>query len=671
MLIPKVLVANRGEIAIRILRSAKELGWGTVALCTTVPTLDVSHATYADEVCELPDVALYTNVQAILEIAVRTHCTHVHPGYGFLSESPALADALAKCNPPITFIGPSSDTLRLAGDKMLSRKLAACLDVQVAPGTSVVSSDEVRTFAARHDVGYPIMIKALDGGGGRGIRIVGSAEAVDEAVKRCKGESLSSQVFAEKALTGPGWKHIEVQVIGDGSGAVNHMWERECSIQRRFQKIIEMAPSRLPRLAVQPLINASLKIAAHLKYKGLGTFEYLVNATTHQWVFLEINPRIQVEHTVTEEIMDIDLVRAQFLLFAPTSPTNTLSSLSLYAPPHLPTSHAIQFRLTAENPENGLSLTPGSIRTSDIQWPASRGVRIDTWLSYLSSQPLAEWVIGTDFDSLLAKIIVRDQSFEDCTQKAQRALREFRLAKECKIKTNITVLAGVLEHQDWHAGTIDTLWLERNLDEILRLGKAAMARQREESSNGNNAIGSQISSGTLLLQPGSLFHLALSPAHSLNSSSPQETVKHVLTLTSISNNSFPEKLSGVLQSTLSPSPLAFSLSQATSAVVGSGEGFELANPNDTRHIASPLSGKIVDIHPAIKFLLASATTDEDKRMVKKGEMLAVMSVMKMENSVIAPYDGVIERAGKGLKISSIIGEGMLVCVLNPTRRSRL
>lgn len=462
-----------------------------------------------------------------------------------------------------------------------------------------------------------------------------------------------------------------------------------------------MAPSRLPRLAVQPLINASLKIAAHLKYKGLGTFEYLVNATTHQWVFLEINPRIQVEHTVTgtcqrltfatnlhsslEEIMDIDLVRAQFLLFAPTSPTNTLSTLSLYAPPHLPTSHAIQFRLTAENPENGFSLTPGSIRTSDIQWPASRGVRIDTWLSYLSSQPLADWVIGTDFDSLLAKIIVRDQSFEDSTQKARRALREFRLAKECKIKTNITVLAGVLEHQDWHAGTIDTLWLERNLDEILRLGKAAvenqdnagttgllqMARRREESSNGNNAIGSQISSGTLLLQPGSLFHLALSPAHSLNSSSPQETVKHMLTLTSISNNSFPEKLSGVLQSTFSPSPLAFSLSQATSAVIGSGEGFELANPNDTRHIASPLSGKIVDIHPAIKLLLASATTDEDKRMVKKGEMLAVMSVMKMENSVIAPYDGVIERAGKGLKISSIIGEGMLVCVLNPTRRSRL
>jgi acetyl/propionyl-CoA carboxylase alpha subunit len=306
----------------------------------------------------------------------------------------------------------------------------------------------------------------------------------------------------------------------------------------------------------------------------------------------------------------------------------------------------------------------------------------------MSNQVVPEWAIGTDFDSLLAKIIIRDQSFDDCTQKARRALREFRLAKECKVKTNIAVLTGVLEHQDWHVGTIDTLWLERNLDEILRFGKAAVENRndagtttglsqvlgrREESNSGINAIGSHISSGTLLLQPGSLFHLALSPVHSLNPSSPQETAKHVLTLNSISNNSFPEKLSGVLQSTFSPSPLAFSLSRVTSAVVGSGEGVELANPNDTRHIASPLSGKIVDIHPAFKLLSVSATIiDEDKKMVKKGETLTVMSVMKMENSVVAPFDGIIERIGKGLKIGSIIGEGMLICVLNPLRRrSRL
>lgn len=465
-----------------------------------------------------------------------------------------------------------------------------------------------------------------------------------------------------------------------------------------------MAPSRLPRPLIQPLINASLKMAAHLKYKGLGTFEYLVNATSHQWIFLEINPRIQVEHTVTgtyhiypgfastglcsplEEIMDVDLVRTQLLLFAPTSPANTLSSLFLHAPPLLPTSHAIQFRLTAENADNGFSLTPGSIHPSDIQWPASRGVRIDTWLSYMSSQSAPEWVIGTDFDSLIAKIIIRDRSFEDCTQKARRALREFRLAKECKVKTNIAVLSGVLEHQDWRVGTIDTLWLERNLDDILRFGKAGVENQngtgtttglsrileeREASNSGINAIESHISSGTMLLQPGSLFHLALSPVRSSNPSSPQETVKHVLTLNSISNNSFPEKLSGVLQSTFASSPMEFSLSRVTSAIVGNGEEAELANPNDDRHIASPLSGKVVDVHPAFKLLLTSAMVDEDKRMVRKGDMLTVISVMKMENSVVAPYDGVVERIGKGVKMGSIIGEGMLVCVLNPLRRSRL
>ncbi|KXN80936.1 Pyruvate carboxylase [Leucoagaricus sp. SymC.cos] len=689
MVVPKVLVANRGEIAIRVLRAARELGWLTVALYTTEPGLDASHATYADEVVKLDDSARYMNVATILEIAVHTHCTHVHPGYGFLSESSELANALRSSN--VTFIGPSSDALRLAGDKMLSRNLAVSLDVQVAPGDRVLSSNDVRSFAAREGVGYPIMIKALDGGGGRGIRVVKDASEVDEAFKRCMGESPSRQVFAEKALTG--WKHIEIQIIGDGTGAVNHCWERECSVQRRhvystinavtlsnaffvrFQKIVEVAPSRLPRHAIQLLVNASLKIAGHLKYKGLGTFEFLVNASTYQWVFLEINPRVQVEYTIT----------GMTLLSSVANYSNTfsLSSLSLNTPPPIPIFTAIQLRLTAENPENSFLLSSGIINNSELQWPAGHGVRVDTWLSSSPSLPITKWTVGTDFDSLLAKIIVRSDSFDAATQKAQRALCEFSLGPNCKVKTNIEVLAGVLKHQDWKSGIIETFWLERNLKTILHLGKQLVGSRRrgigglpnileqQQLKNDSAKAGGSTPnmSLTTLLQPGSLFHLTLSPATMTSSSQPtsgsQEPKKHTLTFTSIAHNAFPEKLSGVMQSTLSPAPLAFSLSQSTSATVGSGESFELADPNDHQHVAAPITGKIVEIHSALK------VSGDGKKRVKMGETLVVLSAMKMETTVVASHDGVVERVGKGLGTGVIFGEGMLVCVVRPSETSRL
>lgn len=224
----KVLVANRGEIAIRVLRAARELGWSTVSVYTAG---DASHTGYADEAVRLESVTDYMDASTIVAIAQRNHCSHVHPGYGFLSESPALCEALANCAPTVTFIGPAQETLRIASDKMLSRDMATSLNVNVSPGTRVSSATDVLAFA--RDAGYPVMIKALDGGGGRGIRVVSKEEELEEAFKRCLGESPSKQVFAEKALVGSGWKHVEVQIIGDGTGSVNHFWERECSVQRR------------------------------------------------------------------------------------------------------------------------------------------------------------------------------------------------------------------------------------------------------------------------------------------------------------------------------------------------------------------------------------------------------------------------------------------------------
>ncbi|KAG5638760.1 hypothetical protein H0H81_010382 [Sphagnurus paluster] len=566
----------------------------------------------------------------MVDIAQRFKCTHLHPGYGFLSESPSLAQALPES---VVFVGPSVETLRVASDKLLSRNLATSLGVKIAPGTRALSSDKVRAFVRFED--FPVIIKALDGGGGRGIRIVESEKDIEEAFNRCMGESLSHRIFVEKAFIGPSWKHIEVQIVGDGTGSVCHLWERECSVQRR-----------------------------HLNYRGLGTFEYLVNAETLDWVFLEINPRIQVEHTVTEEVLGIDLVRTQLRLFTPSI---SISSLAL--PSSRPKGCAIQLRLTAEDPSRSFRLSTGILQHQDISWPLGPGIRVDTWLSSnpLFGGPSPQWTIQTEFDSLLAKVIVSGATFEEASQRAMRAMRELRIGDS--VSTNHSLLAGVVSHPDWFSGAIDTLWLERNVERVLGLGKsivelAPSAKLLKPSSETNHAAVDRIESRNTSLHPGALFHLTLSP-----SSDQTTSAKHSLTLSSISENGFPERLSGVLQTSLSPHPLAFSLTQSTSATVSSSL-FELANPNDARHIASPFTGRIVELHPALW-----ATQDEaagkQKRLVRKGESIVVLSIMKMETTVAAPHDGFVERLGKGVKVGVVLGDGMLICILGSSSTSKL
>ncbi|KAJ8502625.1 hypothetical protein ONZ45_g11586 [Pleurotus djamor] len=658
---PKVLVANRGEITIRILRTAEELGWETATVYTEG---DTSHTTFAHEAVKLDSVSDFLNVSRIVEIAKSIQCTHIHPGYGFLSESAVLAAECAKPEVSLVFIGPSIDTLRIASDKMLSRELAGSVSVNIAPGTRVATSNDVRDFVKK--VGYPVMIKALDGGGGRGIRVVESEATLEESFKRCLGESPSHQLFVEKALTGPGWKHIEVQIVGDGQGGVTHLWERECSVQRRFQKIVEAAPSSLPRSAIQPLFDASVKLATKLQYKGLGTFEYLVNAQTLEWAFLEINPRVQVEHTITEEITNVDLVRTQFLLSLPSTSLSSLGISSSNYPSH---GYAIQLRITAEDPLQGFRLSPGKISPSDISWPAGRGIRIDTWLNTGPGTSLTpSWTIGPDFDSLLAKIIVRGASFEEATQKSLRALKEFKLRGE--VKTNVELLAGVMSHAAWKEGKIHTLWLESSLDEVMGLGKGVVDSRVATKGVGADELGveplakaSSGSGGSVMLQPGTVFNLSLTPTEG---PSQGVSTKHTLSINSLAHNAFPEQLSGTIQTTLTSSPLTFQLNQSASAAVNSSASIELADPNNASHIGSPLTGKIVELHPA---LLAK----DGPREVKKGDTLAVLSVMKMESVVLAPFSGVVERMGKGIKAGIIINEGTLLAILGgaQTEKSKL
>ncbi|KAI0765275.1 hypothetical protein C8Q74DRAFT_1205439 [Fomes fomentarius] len=657
---PKVLIANRGE----------KLGWFTVALYTET---DSSHASYADEAIPLDSPARYMDPEHIADIARRAGCTHVHPGYGFLGESSKFASLFTHASSVsssdtagIIFVGPSVETLNIASDKMLSRDLAVSLGVPVAPGSSVASVTDIRQFIATSGCNaFPIVLKALDGGGGRGIRLVNQLDQIEDAYERCLGESPSRRIFAEKALVGPDWKHIEVQIVGDGHGNVTHLWERECSVQRRFQKIVEMAPSTLGPTMVRPLLEAAVKMARHLQYAGLGTFEFLFNSRSHEWVFLEINPRIQVEHTVTEEVVDIDLVRVQLSL---SIPGTTLEDVIPRQP--APQGHAIQLRLIAE--DHSFRLSPGTVKPSHISWPAGKGVRVDTWLcAGPYSDPDVDWTVGVNFDSLLAKIIVRGANLAEATAKAKRAARETRLSGE--VKTNAELLAGVVAHDDWQQGSIHTRWLEEHLEEVLELGKEALRTRRTHplSQSSSPSEDARVSanapqgSGSILLQPGSSFQLSITPSQSSSTSTTDSrgaTQNHSLVLSSIGHNAFPHQLSGTLATSLSSNPLAFSLTQLSSMTTS--QAFEFANPQDATHLSCPLAGKIVDLHPALTNLDA---------YIRKGEPLVVVSVMKMESVVTAPRSGKVGRVGRGIEIGAVIPEGVLVCVLDVegSQRARL
>lgn len=441
-----------------------------------------------------------------------------------------------------------------------------------------------------------------------------------------------------------------------------------------------MAPSTLPRETVEPLLQAALMMARYLRYKGLGTFEFLVNGQSHEWIFLEINPRLQVEHTVTgrlsahhsprrrvlnkspEEVTNLDLVRVQLLLSQPGA------TISLVLPMHTPTvpppqGHAIQLRLVAEDPQNSFRLSTGTIRLADVSWPAGRGVRIDTWLETgPHGDPLSQWTVGMDFDSLLAKVVVHAGTLEESTARALRALRETRVRGD--VKTNMELLAGVMAHADWSAGTMHTRWLEDHVDDVLALGRQHLHRDVHASSSTSLSHSFRSSSdadgapGTVLLQPGASFQLSLSSA---TSPTPAEQArKHTLVLSSLGHNAFPGQLSGTIITSLASAPLSFSLTQLSSAATSS--HLDLANPQDPAHIASPLSGKIVELHPA---LTAAREGSENGSYVHKGEALVVVSVMKMESVVTAPVSGNVVRLGRGIEVGVVVGEGTLLCVLGP------
>lgn len=458
----KVLVANRGEIAIRIFRALSELGITTVSIYSKEDRYAMFRSK-ADESYPLNPqkgpIDAYLDIDTIIKIALSTGVDAIHPGYGFLSENPDFADACERNG--IVFIGPGSNIMNAMGDKISSKKIAIEANVPIIPGVdyAIKEVDEAKKIAAQ--VGYPVMLKASNGGGGRGMRIVNREEDLEKEFNEAKNESKKAfgddMIFIEKYLKGP--KHIEVQIVGDNYGNVVHLYDRDCSVQRRHQKVVEYAPAfSIPETVRQEIFDASIRLAKTVGYRNAGTLEFLVDADNHPY-FIEMNPRIQVEHTVSEMVTDIDIVQTQILI----AEGYPLASEEIAIPSQESvtcTGYSIQTRVTTEDPANNFLPDTGEITV--YRSGSGNGIRLDGGNAYTGA------VISPYYDSLLVKAISHDRTFLGAVRKSIRALQEMRIRG---VKTNIPFLVNVLNHPTFQSGQCYTTFIEET-PELFELTKS-------------------------------------------------------------------------------------------------------------------------------------------------------------------------------------------------------
>ncbi|MBI1357188.1 MAG: pyruvate carboxylase [Acidobacteria bacterium] len=447
----KLLAANRGEIAIRILRAASELGLRTSTIYSEEDRLSL-HRFKADESYLVGQgkgpVAAYLDIEGIVATAKENGVDLIHPGYGFLSENPDFARACAAAG--ITFVGPAPRLLELLGDKVAARKLAQQAGVPIVPGTDGPVEDPAAALEAAKQIGLPVIIKAAFGGGGRGMRVVTNADEleakIEEAQKEAKLAFGNGSVFIERFVGRA--RHIEVQILADSHGEVMHLFERDCSVQRRHQKVVEIAPApNLPAAVRDGLCEAAVKLARTAGYVNAGTVEFLVDADTHDWFFIEVNPRVQVEHTVTEMVTGVDIVRSQILVAQGAK----LHEAPLNLPPQdqiQVRGFAIQCRITTEDPEDNFAPDYGRIQT--YRSPAGFGIRLDGATAYAGAQ------LVPYYDSLLVKLTGWDSTLAGASLRVDRALREFRIRG---VKTNIPFLENVVLHPSFQAGKTTTGFL--------------------------------------------------------------------------------------------------------------------------------------------------------------------------------------------------------------------
>jgi acetyl-CoA carboxylase biotin carboxylase subunit len=439
----KILIANRGEIALRIIRTCKEMGIKTVAVYSTADK-DSLHVRFADEaVCIGPPKSRdsYLNMQNIMAAAEITNADAIHPGYGFLAENADFAELCQKYQ--IKFIGPTPAQMRSMGDKITAKETMIKAGVPCIPGSDGLLNTVNEAKRTAKKIGYPVIIKATAGGGGKGMRIVWDEDGLEKAYNMARTEAGASfgndGVYMEKFIEEP--RHIEIQVAGDQYGEACHLSERDCSVQRRHQKLVEEAPSPFVDEKLRKKMGtAAVKAVQAIKYESVGTIEFLVDKHRN-FYFMEMNTRIQVEHPVTEEVMDFDLIKEQILIAAGEKISGVL-----YFPEKM---HAIECRVNAEDPMNNFAPSPGKIVA--LHTPKGYGVRVDTHI-------YAGYTVPPFYDSLLAKVICRAKSREECIVKMERSMKEFIIDG---VKTTIPFHLALMQNAEFRSGVYDTGLLDR------------------------------------------------------------------------------------------------------------------------------------------------------------------------------------------------------------------
>lgn len=436
----KILIANRGEIALRIIRTCKEMGIKTVAIYSTADKESL-HVRFADEaVCIGPPASSesYLNIPRIMAAVEITNADAVHPGYGFLAENDRFAEICQEYG--VKFIGPTADMIRKMGDKVTAKETMIKAGVPVVPGSGGLVKDVQQGLKIAKGIGYPVMIKATAGGGGKGMRIVPSEDEFENLWNSAKQEAKAAfgndGIYIEKFVEEP--RHIEFQIVGDQYGKVIHLSERECSIQRRHQKLVEESPSPfLDQALREKMGDAAVKAGQSINYEGVGTIEFLVDKHRN-FYFMEMNTRIQVEHPVTEEVIDHDLIKEQIKVAAgiPISGKN-----------YFPSMHAMECRINAEDPLNGFRPSPGKI--TSFHSAKGHGVRVDTHV-------YAGYSVPPFYDSMIAKLICKAQTREECIKKMQRALDEFVVEG---IKTTVPFHKALMKNEGFKSGKFDTSFL--------------------------------------------------------------------------------------------------------------------------------------------------------------------------------------------------------------------
>lgn len=437
----KILIANRGEIALRVIRTCKEMGIKTVAVYSKADEESL-HVRFADEaVCigPPPSSESYLKMSNIIAAAEITNADAIHPGYGFLSENAKFSKICEEHN--IKFIGASPEMINRMGDKAMAKSTMIAAGVPCVPGSEGIIEDFEECKKVAKETGYPVMLKASAGGGGKGMRAVWKEENLQDAWESARQESKAAfgnnDMYMEKLIEEP--RHIEIQIVGDSNGKACHLSERDCSVQRRHQKLTEETPSPfMTKKLRDDMGKAAVKAAEYIKYEGAGTVEFLVDKHRN-FYFMEMNTRIQVEHPITEQVIDFDLIREQILVAAgvPISGKN-----------YLPNLHSIECRINAEDPYNGFRPSPGKITT--LHAPGGHGVRLDTHV-------YAGYTIPPNYDSMIAKLITTAQTREEAISKMKRALDEFVIEG---IKTTIPFHRQLMDHPDYVAGNYTTAFMD-------------------------------------------------------------------------------------------------------------------------------------------------------------------------------------------------------------------